>query len=306
MVSLKRLDLEITRKCQYKCGVCSVRAQQNISEREISLKDLQNKVLEFYQLGGKEISITGGEPSERGIDFLVDLIKFSKNLNLKVRMYCVGYRFQKFEDVHMLKEAGLDSAIITLAGPKEIDEQYKGVKGSYRIAINAIELFRRNKIQVIIHFTPTKPTYKHLPYVIDMAYQLGVEKIRIMSFVPQGRGWDDRHIFEMNSSEKESFNEILREIKSKNKVDLQFSGVFDESESGQSSCMIAKNRFVITSDGLLIPTFAVRMDKEKEFPLKQFILGNVKNTTLSHAWNSCLLTNARNSCTCGVCDHCKK
>lgn len=306
MVSLKRLDLEITRKCKYKCGVCSVRAQENISKEEISLKELQNKVLEFYELGGKEVSITGGEPSERGIDFLVDLIKFSKNLNLKVRMYCVGYRFQKFEDVHMLKEAGLDSAIITLAGPKEIDEQYKGVKGSYRIAINAIELFRRNKIQVIIHFTPTKPTYKHLPYVIDMAYQLGVEKIRIMSFVPQGRGWDNRHIFEMNSSEKESFNEILREIKSKNKVDLQFSGVFDENESGQSSCMIAKNRFVITSDGLLIPTFAVRMDKEKDFPLKQFILGNVKDTTLSYAWNSCLLTNARNSCTCGVCDHCKK
>src|SRR5205085_5642905 len=158
-------------------------------------------------------------------------------------------------------------------------------------------LFRKNKIQVIIHFTPTKLTYMHLPYVIDTAYQLGVEKIRIMSFVPQGRGWDNRHIFEMNSSEKETFNEILREIKSRSEVDLQFSGTFDVGEAGQSSCMIAKNRFVITSDGLLIPTFAVRMDKEKDRPLPQFVLGNAQDTILSNAWNSCLLTNARSSCT---------
>jgi len=302
----KRLDIEITRKCKYKCGVCSVRANSIIEKEEISLETIQNKVKEFSELGGKEVSITGGEPSERGVDFLAKLIKFSKNLNLKVRMYCVGYGFQKFEDVHMLKDAGLDLVIITLAGPKEVDEQYKGVKGSYKIAINAIELFRKNKIQVIIHFTPTKPTYKHLPYVVDMAYQLGVEKIRIMSFVPQGRGWDNRHLFEMNSAEKEEFNEILKEIKSKNEIDLQFSGIFDENEAGESSCMIAKNRFVITSDGLLIPTFAVRMDKEKEYPLPQFILGTVKDTMLSYAWNSCLLTKARNSCTCGVCDHCKK
>lgn len=300
-----RLDLEITRKCKYKCGVCSVRANSFIDKKEISLKILQNKVKEFSELGGREVSITGGEPSERGIDFLVDLIKFSKNLDLKVRMYCVGYGFQKFEDVSMLKEAGLDSVIITLAGPPEVDELYKGVKGSNRIAINAIELFRKNKIQVTVHFTPTKLTYKHLPHVIDMAHQLGVEKIRIMSFVPQGRGWDNRHIFEMGHSEKESFNEILKNVKS-NGVDLQFSGVFDEDEASESSCMIAKNRFVVTSDGLLIPTFAVRMDKEKDYPLQQFVLGNAENTMLSNAWNSCLLTNARSSCTCGVCDHCKK
>lgn len=300
-----RLDVEITRKCKFKCKVCSVRASPNIDYNEIEIEVLKRKIDEFSKMGGSEISITGGEPSERGIDFLVELIKFSKNLNLKMRMYCVGYGFQNFEDVRRIKEAGLDSVIITLTGPTEIDEQYKGVKGSYRIAINAIELFRKNKIQVIIHFTPTKLTYMHLPHVIDTAYQLGVEKIRIMSFVPQGRGWENRHIFEMNSSEKETFNEILREIKSKRGVDLQFSGIFDVDEAGQSSCMIAKNRFVITSDGLLIPTFAVRMDKEKNQPSQQFILGNVQNTMLSNAWNSYLLTSAR-ICSCGVCDHCKK
>jgi len=300
-----RLDLEITRKCKFKCKVCSVRASPNITTIEVSLDALQKKILEFSALGGSEISITGGEPSERGIGFLVDLIKFSKDLNLNVRMYCVGYGFQKFEDVKKLKQAGLDSVIITLAGPQEIDERYKGVKGSFKIAINAIELFRKNKIQVIIHFTPTKLTYKNLPYVVDMSHQLGVEKIRIMSFVPQGRGWDNRHIFEMDSSEKESFNEILRELKERNLVELQFSGVFDENEADQSPCMIAKNRFVITSDGLIIPTFAVRMDKGSNYPEKKFCLGKIHQVSLSNVWNAPLLASARKNCECGVCDACR-
>lgn len=304
-MSLERLDIEITRKCKFKCGVCSVRASPNVDYDEISMDILKTRILEFSKMGGHEVSITGGEPSERGIDFLAELIEFAKNLNLKVRMYCVGYGFQKSEDVSKLKEAGLNSVIITLAGPKEIDEQFKGVKGSHEIAIKAIELFRKNKIEVIVHFTPTKLTYSHLPHVIDTSYQLGIEKIRIMSFVPQGRGWDNRHLFEMNHVEKSEFEKILEHAKQTHNLDLQFSGVFGMDEIGKDSCLIAKNRFVITSDGLLIPSFALRMDKEKAIPDSAICLGEVKKVTLEDAWKSKLLLDARQDSKCTVCTSCK-
>ena len=298
-----RLDIEITRKCKFNCDVCSVRATNNVTEPEVTLDSLKNKVLEFSKLGGTEISITGGEPSERGIDFLVELVEFSKNLKMNVRMYCVGYGFQKSSDVALLKQAGLDSVIITLAGPQEIDEQYKGARGSFKIALDAIELFRKNQIQVIVHFTPTKLTYKHLPFVIDTAYQFGVEKIRVMSFVPQGRGWDNRHLFEMNQNEKQEFSKIIRDVEQKYDLDLQFSGSFGMDETGQDSCLVAKNRFVITSDGLLIPSFAMRMDKEKDTPNPAVCMGSVDDS-LEIIWKSSLLSKARNSCSCSVCPAC--
>jgi len=298
----KRLDIEITRKCKFNCAVCSVRASNHITEPEVTLDSLQNKILEFSELGGTEISITGGEPSERGIPFLVELVKFSKNLNMNVRMYCVGYGFQKTDDVELLKQAGLDYVIITLAGPQKIDEQFKGVKGSYEIALKAIELFRKNHIEVIIHFTPTKLTYRHLPHVIDTAYELGVEKIRIMSFVPQGRGWDNRHLFDMNESEKQEFSQIIQNVKQT--LDLQFSGSFDMDETGDDSCLVAKNRFVITSDGFLIPSFALRMDKEKSTPNPAICLGNVNDTSLKSAWTSKLLLDARTQSHCSSCPSC--
>lgn len=299
-----RLDLEITRQCKYKCGVCSVRAQSKINENEISLIELQNQATEFYKLGGKEVSITGGEPSERGMDFLCALIKHCKFLCLKVRMYSVGYGFQNAENVQALKNVGLDDVIVTLVGPKEIDEQYKGVKGSFDVAVNAIQLFRKCGIEVVIHFTPTKLTYAQLPFVIDIADRLGVEKIRVMAFVPQGRGWDNREIFEMNDLEKKDFNEILHHIKSKSNVDLQFSGDFESNEAGSSSCMVAKNRFVITSDGTLIPSFAVRMYKKTNSPPIEFNLGSIQTTSLFEAWTSPLLLQSRNKCQCGLCTTC--
>ncbi len=193
--------------------------------------------------------------------------------------------FQKSNDVELLKQAGLDSVIITLAGPQEVDEQYKGAKGSFKIALNAIELFRKNKIQVIVHFTPTKLTYKHLSFVIDTAYQFGVEKIRVMSFVPQGRGWDNRHLFEMNELEKQEFSEIIHNVKQRYDLDLQFSGSFGLDETGQDSCLVARNKFVITSDGLLIPSFAMRMDKEKDTPNPVVLMG-VIDDNLEDIWKT--------------------
>lgn len=300
---MNRLDIEITRKCKFNCGVCSVRASPNIADDEISLDILKQKILEFYNLGGKEISITGGEPSERGIPFLAELIQYSKNLNLKVRMYCVGYGFQNIKDIEILKKSGLDSVIITLAGPTEIDEKFKGVKGSYQIALRAIELFRKSQIQVTIHFTPTKLTYKHFPHVIDTAYQFGVEKIRVMSFVPQGRGWDNRHLFEMSENEKNEFADILQKIKEHTDIALQFSGHFGLDEVDDDSCLVAKNRFVITSDGLLIPSFVLRMDKEKSIPNPEVCLGDIHDS-LANIWESKLLTKARKESSCSVCPSC--
>lgn len=300
MSQLNRLDLEVTRRCKYKCGVCSVSACNEKVDNEISLEELKTKVKEFHELGGQEISITGGEPTERGINFLTSIIQFAKNLELKTRMYCVGYGLQNNSDVHALKVAGLDNIIITLAGRKNIDEIYKGVKGSFEVAIRTIELCRKNDIDVTIHFTPTKLNFEELPYVIDVAHDLGVEKIRIMSFIPQGRGWTNRKIFQMNKKDEQKFERIVELMKVENKINLQFSGPF-EFEAGEQNCLMAKNRIVVTSDGIIIPTFAVRMNKNANLPSDVFNLGNIKDSKIQDAWFSPLLSASRKQ---NKCDHC--
>lgn len=312
----QRLDLEITRKCKYNCGICSVRAQNNIDiENEVSLNDLRKKVSEFSELGGKEVSITGGEPTERGIGFLCDLIRFCKQLNLQVRMYTVGYGING--SVAMaLKASGLDLAYVSLEGEKDVDEAYKGVKGSYDVAVRTIKYFKEVGIEVVIHFTPTRQTYLHFPHVIKVARELGVRSIRVMAFVPQGRGWDTRMESMMNGTENEIFGTILKEITQNNpELKLQFSGTFSpeltqllskNDKVSFSSCMLDKRRFVITSDGLMIPSFAVRMSLNTTYPDKLAILGDIRDVTAEEAWNANLIlkqahTHSNRHETCGNC-----
>lgn len=71
-------------------------------------------------------------------------------------MYTVGYGLQDSRSVYSLALAGLNSAYISLEGTKQVDDEYKGVKGAYEIAVRVIELFTRAGIDVVIHYTPTK------------------------------------------------------------------------------------------------------------------------------------------------------
>ena len=301
-----RLDLEVTRKCKFKCGVCSVNAG-NVNYEEVSLTELKKAVEEFYKFGGTEVSITGGEPVERGLDFLIELISYCRSFDLNVRMYSVGYGFQRFRDVSKLVEAGLHTVIISLEGNREVDEEFKGVRGSYEIAINAIRLLKRAGAEVIIHFTPIKINYRYLPHVVDVAEKYNVNKVRIMSFVAQGRGWDNRVEYSLDEIELMKFNKLLLKLRHlKKKILFQFSGAFDRKMDAlveDQECALRKSRIVVTSDGIMIPSFSLRMRTNSEVPDPLFNLGNIEEETLEEAWNSPIMLSARSS-GCGHCITC--
>lgn len=304
-----RLDLEVTTRCKYKCGICSVRAQDNTDPyNELTLENIQNLVQEFSDLGGREISITGGEPLERGLDFIIKLISFCKNLGLYVRMYTAGYRFSDLEDVISLRNAGLDCAYVSLEGSREIDEAYKGVKGSYEAAIRAIKMFMEVGVNVAIHFTPIKLNFRELPYVVEVAKRLHVKKIRIMAYVQQGRGWDNRFIYSLNNKEKEIFNLVLRDLLATEQgINLQFSGFFGMEATGNPYCVLEKKRFVITSDRLIIPSFAHRLYQDSHVPNKNFILGEIGKTNLEKIWSSSSMSTEHEAQVgCGSCFACRK
>jgi len=303
-----RLDLEITRKCKYNCHVCSVRASDD-EYIEVSLEHFKNKIHEFWLLGGSEISITGGEPTERGIEFLADLISYASALNLKIRMYTVGYGIQNQKQVNVLARSGLNTAIVSLEGTKSIDELYKGVNGSYEVAIRAIKLFRSANIDVILHFTPTRINYMYLDHVVEIAKLYNAVGIRVMPFVEQGRGWDNRQYLALDKEDLAYFVESLEELREMNKeVIFQISGFFSkgvEIAGHSDTCALNKNRLVVTSDGFLIPSLALRMDEEKSTPKPDFNLGKIEDKSINDAWDSSIMTLSRNSgLGCGMCPPC--
>ena len=92
--------------------------------------------------------------------------------------------------------------------------------------------------------------------------------------------------------------------KEQKKTKLQFSGIFDVDEAGNSECMMTKDRLVVTSEGRMIPSFAFRMNGDSSAPDEKLVLGH-STESIKQAWNSPILINARTSEKCGYCDSCK-
>ncbi len=81
---------------------------------------------------------------------------------------------------------------ISIDGTEEIHDRFRGLKGSFRESIKAIELlnsFGSNKIG--IRFTLTKETYSSLKFIFELAERQNIPKIYISHLVYSGRGFDN-------------------------------------------------------------------------------------------------------------------
>ena len=300
----RRLDLEVTRTCNYKCGICSVRAESREFDHELSLQDFKMMVKEFAELGGSELVLTGGEPLERGRVFIRELIRYAKGFGLTVKLYTVGYSISSLDVAMELKSAGLDEAYVSLEGSPETDSLYKGVEGSYFKAIAAIRYFKEVGVGVSIHYTPVKFNYREIGYVISIARKLGVRVVKVIAFVAQGRGFDSQSINGMTPQENEEFGRTLEKlIETGEQVEIDFGGSPDYPPVAKPSCTIGKRGFSVTNDGRVIPCLGLRDD----LPDERFTLSSKGSASLKAIWSSPKMSQLRKANpSCGLCQTLRK
>ena len=67
-----------------------------------------------------------------------------------------------------------------------------------------------------IHFIPNKLNYKQFSEVLDFAEKMNISELRILKFVPQGRGRENAGKLLMSDEELQKFIEEIKKIKTKN------------------------------------------------------------------------------------------
>jgi len=295
-----RMDIELTRNCGFKCGICSVRATLGIPEKEeLTLDETKAIISDFASLSGHELVITGGEPLERGLDFVNNIIKHAKHYGLVVKLYTAGYRITNLSTAVALKLSGLDIAYVSLEGTPAEDELYKGVSGSFETATRAIGFLKAAGVEVIIHFTPISINFKGIETVVRTASRLGVSRVKIITFVAQGRGADNRDLYELTTDQKSEFGRILSDLMTRDgQVEIEFGGSPDYPPVASPSCSIGTRGFSITSAGEVRPCLGLRDD----LPNDTFLLGDVRSNRLREIWLSPLMKELREgSHSCGLC-----
>jgi MoaA/NifB/PqqE/SkfB family radical SAM enzyme len=187
--------LEITYACNLRCDFCYTDSPRRTLERSIDMDDdaWRAVVADVIDLGILEAVVTGGEPFLRAaltLELLETLdaagVAVSLNTNGWFVDAAVADRLSRLENL---------TVHISLDGPTaEMHDAARGVPGSWRRAVRAIDLLLARGVTVTVNHVVTPLNEHALEQVIDMTWRLGVGLMRVTPVVPIGaasrvKGW---------------------------------------------------------------------------------------------------------------------
>ncbi len=125
------------------------------------------------------------------------------------------------ETVQKLKKVGVDTVSISLnsVSPEKHDE-FRGVKGSWEKAVNAIKVLGKSGILTQVNTTVTMQNYNEIGEILALAEELGAENFHLFFLVPTGRG------VKIETVTPEAYEEMIQQTlknMSKCKLNVKFS-----------------------------------------------------------------------------------
>jgi PqqA peptide cyclase len=183
---LIKLDLNITNRCNYRCGHCAF-ASGEAAGYELSSDRWRDILEQTRSLGGKRIDITGGEPTIR--PDLEDILQAAKHLGFKVELVTNGSCLTK-ERLGRLIGLGLDSLAVSIDGATYEAyallrpvrrEEYERVIGTIETAVASGLPF---KINTVVH----SQNLGEIAQITEQAVRWGAQEHGIYYFTPVGRG----------------------------------------------------------------------------------------------------------------------
>lgn len=180
------LSWNITRKCNLKCSHCYINATNKELKKELTTIQAKNLIDQISEVSKPLLILSGGEPVLRNDIF--ELIKYGVSRGLKMGLGSNG-SFINIAVAKKLKKAGISTVSISLdsINPQKHDN-FRGVQGSWKKAVDAIKFLRQNNILVQVNTTVTQQNYEEINEIISFVETLGVENFHLFFLVPTGRG----------------------------------------------------------------------------------------------------------------------
>lgn len=267
---LKELCLEITNECLLNCLHCSSDAGigKGYMNKEIAFRVIH----EFEEMGGEKLEISGGEPLTH--PNLFEILEYSKKIrNFEVILYSVGIPKNSKKRIKKLSEL-IDGVEVSLHGPRMVTEKITG-KDSYNLTKEFIENLVENGVKVNVHFVPMKLNYDYFYHVIKDCEEMGVEELKVLRLIPQGRAylnWKKLHIPERE------LRDFIREVSGiKSRVKIEIGNPLRRYLGKKVSCKAGISTSLIKSNGNIYPCPAFKMNE-------YFSVGNVNESSLKEIW----------------------
>lgn len=204
---LRELKIEVTHDCMLQCIHCSSVAGTN-SGRTIDRASCEQILDDAAAMGAKEVAFSGGEPLLW--KHIRDVVGRASRHGMNVFLYTSGNVPDSKEALKGLRTAGLSRVMFSLFGiDADHHEKVTKVKGSYGKTLEMASYCLDNGLDTEFHFVPLSHNYRELLGIAEKARSIGIKRVSVLRFVPQGRGVSEKRS-QLNQLENLELREIIK------------------------------------------------------------------------------------------------
>ncbi len=175
----------MTRRCNLKCVHCYAHAKDISFENELSTEEGKRLIDDLASFGAPVLLLSGGEPLVR--KDMPELAAYAVEKGMRAVISTNGTLITR-KKAETLKEIGLSYVGISLDGMEGINDQFRGVKGAFKSAVEGIENCKAAGIKVGLRFTINKFNVGEIPKIFDLLEKMDIPRVCFYHLVYAGRG----------------------------------------------------------------------------------------------------------------------
>jgi 12,18-didecarboxysiroheme deacetylase len=175
----------MTRRCNLKCVHCYARSEDISYDNELTHDQAVAMIDDLADFGVPVLLFSGGEPLVH--PRLVEYAQYAVSKGMRAVISTNGTLITK-EKAQTLKDIGLSYVGISLDGLEPTHDMFRGVPGSFKRAMAAIEHCQAAGIKVGLRFTINKRNVKDIPGIFDLLEEKNIPRACFYHLVYSGRG----------------------------------------------------------------------------------------------------------------------
>jgi MoaA/NifB/PqqE/SkfB family radical SAM enzyme len=196
--------VRVTRACNARCPFCLAPPRGH----GVSLDDIRRRLAWLAQAGVRKVNLSGGEPTIR--NDLPAIVSAVRALGMTCAMTTNGIRLR--EDLLASLVAAQAKVKVSLHGPGELHDRMLGRTCFDRVETTIGRLLgagTSTAVQTVV--TRRRPDVHE--WAIDYCLRRGIRKLRLLPFVPRGRGADCADEFQLRNEEHQELLATVAEAR---------------------------------------------------------------------------------------------
>lgn len=273
MKGFEELTLELADWCPSLCIHCSSNSGPYCRNR--LGRDLATRLVEEAKsLGAEKVSFGGGEPTASE-DFL-SVLQHTLALGMQAEVFTCGFRVScgepaSLEDEILDAMASLENVKLifsTHGACSQIHDLVTQTPGSFRALVESLNACKAREIKCEMNFVPLRVNVAEFNRLVHLADALGVGRLSVLRFVPQGRGHRNARQLELSAKEEDAFVTELVQLRTEAVVDIRTGSPFNGIVPGNAvPCRAGSGKLVVQADGNVLPCEVFKHDERREWNL---------------------------------------